>query len=476
MEIMNDMNMTFNHGIELDSLCKFLEEVDGDFPVPLSSKVDLRTYAKKLLSMADLVAYIDSSGHVKGLVAGYIRNSVEPLSFLATLAVSRELRGAHAGGKLTARFVDEAEKAGLLGVHLYTDYGNHAALKTYDNLGFIKENFSVEPRPDDVHYVKLLNKTVLLTAIGSFSASCVIDNLQDLGFRVVGCDIYPKEWVANSLKVDSFYQVPLASTGLEYIAALRKIIIEERVGYVVPLTDYDVDTLCSNRDAIDALICMSGSESLNLCRNKLSCYRHLSDDFESNLIPTLRLSDADIAELNYPVICKPLNGRSSEGLFEADSMMYLENAMEGIDVDTYCVQPKIEGRIVTVDVVRDSSSGFEVAIPREELLRTHNGAGTSVRVFSSAEVSDLAKEIVAALGVNGCVNLEFIVEPDGNIRFLECNPRFSGGVEFSCMAGYDCIDNHIRCFLGLMPAPVVHYDELFIARSYEAYVTRRIER
>ena len=473
--MLNDMNMTFNCGVELDSLCKFLEEVDSDFPVSLSSKGDLRAYAEKLLSKADFVAYIDSSGHVKGLAAGYIRNSVGLLAYLSFLAVSRELRGAHAGGKLTARFVDEAEKAGLLGVHLYTDNVNPAAQKTYDNLGFIKENFSVEPRPDDVHYLKLLNKTVLLTAIGSFSASCAIEKLHASGFKVVGCDIYPRELVANSLKVDSFYQVPLASTGSEYIEALRKIILKERVGYVVPLTDYEVDTLCSNRDAIDALICMSENDSLNLCRNKLSCYRHLKDDFGPNLIPTLRLSDANIAELDYPVICKPLNGRSSEGLFESDSMMHLENAMEEIDADTYCVQPKIEGRIVTVDVVRDSSSGFAVAIPREELLRTHNGAGTSVRVFSSAELSALAKEITAALGVNGCVNLEFIVEPGGNIRFLECNPRFSGGVEFSCMAGYDCIVNHIRCFLGLSPNPPIQYDELFIARSYEAHVTNCIK-
>ncbi|MFQ9705363.1 MAG: ATP-grasp domain-containing protein [Enterocloster clostridioformis] len=48
----------------------------------------------------------------------------------------------------------------------------------------------------------------------------------------------------------------------------------------------------------------------------------------------------------------------------------------------------------------------------------------------------------------GCVNMEFIEDRDGVYHMLECNPRFSGGVEFSCLAGYDCVTNHLRCFEG----------------------------
>lgn len=472
----NTVRFVFNEGIGFDSLYGFLKEVDADFPVPLSAKTDLNDYADKLLSKADLVACVDAAGTVKGLAAGYIRNSVGPLSYLSMLAISRDLRGKRAGGKLVARYLEETEKAGLLGVHLYADNGNPAALKTYDNLGFVKEHFSVEPRPDDVHYLKLLNKTVLLTAIGSFSASCVIDKLHASGYRVVGCDIYPEEWVANSLKVDSFYQVPLASAEQDYISALREIIRKEKIGYVIPSTDYEVDTLCSRRDAVDSLVCMSENHSLRLCRDKLASFRHLASAFPSNVIPTERLADVNVATLDYPVICKPLSGRSSEGLFEADSEARLGSAVADIDDACYCVQPKMKGQIVTVDVVRDASTGSSIAIPREELLRTGNGAGTSVRVFSDSGLSELSAKIASALDVKGCVNMEFIVSQDGSAHFLECNPRFSGGVEFSCMTGYDCVVNHLRCFLGLSPDSPVQYDELFIARSYEAHVMNRMKR
>ena len=51
--------------------------------------------------------------------------------------------------------------------------------------------------------------------------------------------------------------------------------------------------------------------------------------------------------------------------------------------------------------------------------------------------------IAGLLGVRGCVNMEFIEDRDGVYHMLECNPRFSGGVEFSCLAGYDCVTKTI---------------------------------
>lgn len=45
---------------------------------------------------------------------------------------------------------------------------------------------------------ELMKKTVIVTAIGSFSAQNVISACHKAGMRVVGCDIYPAEWVVNS--------------------------------------------------------------------------------------------------------------------------------------------------------------------------------------------------------------------------------------------------------------------------------------
>ena len=49
-----------------------------------------------------------------------------------------------------------------------------------------------------------MKKTVIITAIGSFSAQNVISACHAAGMRVVGCDIYPAEWVVNSQDVCGF--------------------------------------------------------------------------------------------------------------------------------------------------------------------------------------------------------------------------------------------------------------------------------
>lgn len=92
-----------------------------------------------------------------------------------------------------------------------------------------------------------------------------------------------------------------------------------------------------------------------------------------------------------------------------------------------------------------------------ELLRTLNGAGTSVQVFRDPVLEKICEEIAGALDVKGCVNFEFIEhhteQGETEWYFLECNPRFAGGVAFSCMAGYDMVKNHLRCFAGKEPEP-----------------------
>ena len=79
---------------------------------------------------------------------------------------------------------------------------------------------------------------ILVTAIGSFSADIVINNLMNEGHKIIGCDIYDKEWVANSLFVDQFYQSPLASKQSDYIEFILNVCRIEHVEYIIPLTDF----------------------------------------------------------------------------------------------------------------------------------------------------------------------------------------------------------------------------------------------
>lgn len=322
-------------------------------------------------------------------------------------------------------------------------------------------------------------KTALVTAIGSFSADIVIKNLKKNGIRVIGCDIYPAEWVADSANVDAFYQVPRGDEGERYAGRLLDICREEKAEALIVLTDAEVDVWNSRRKELaqaGVLLCLSSEETLNICRDKRKLYHFLKEKGVGNPVETMDLCEKDPKELAYPVVLKPFNGRSSQGLHYIHSYeemkSFLESGSGKAQAEDFVLQPFCEGSIVTADIVRKAETGDCWVICRRELLRTGNGAGTSVFVFSNSELEAECRKIADALNINGCVNFEFIESKDGSFHMLECNPRFSGGVEFSCMAGYDCVTNHLRCFTGEEIEPCDRITEMYIARKYEEYVTK----
>lgn len=336
-----------------------------------------------------------------------------------------------------------------------------------------------------------MSRTVLVTAIGSFSAEAVIRACKRQGYRVVGCDIYPKEWVANSLDTDRFYQAPYATDREKYKAFMTEVCGKEQVDYVMPLTDVEIDVFKDWPDAAEklgAVICMSDRRTIEMCRDKSKQAACLKSQAVCRTIPGQFLSDVlrkreengdhAFELLKYPLVIKPVNGRSSQGLHMIEGPKEMAFAVEqiGDDRGKYLVQPKISGRVITVDVVRDSGTGTSVCLPRRELLRTLNGAGISVYVFRDEVLEQQCHKIADALNVHGCVNFEFVEhETEAGEKqwyFLECNPRFSGGVAFSCAAGYDMVKNHLNCFQGQKPEPLGEIKNQYIARRYTEYLMR----
>lgn len=319
--------------------------------------------------------------------------------------------------------------------------------------------------------------TVVVTAIGSFSGDVVIKKLKNMGIRVIGCDIYPREWIADSMNVDSFYQVPYASDEGRYVEAVLSLCEKECADGMLVLTDVEVDVWNRNRDLLEeqgVLLCLSKKETIEICRDKRSLYQVLREQGVGNPIPTIRLNESAGEEISFPMVIKPYNGRSSQGLSYIHTQQDYDQWIKGKDLDQYVKQPFLKGSILTVDVVRQEETSTTVTIGRKELLRTANGAGTSVFVFSDPQLEAECENIAQVLQIRGCVNFEFIETEDKTVHFLECNPRFSGGVEFSCMAGYDCISNHIRCFTGDVIDLAEEKAEMYIARKYEEYITKRM--
>lgn len=316
---------------------------------------------------------------------------------------------------------------------------------------------------------------VLLTSLGSTSADIAIKSLKRLGHRVVGTDIYPKQWVADAYNVDVFYQVPLVSDAGAYLAAVHQICLDEHIDYFIPLIDLEVDLLNVSRQWFDErgiTLCISTKHSLDIIRNKKTLQDFVARECpEIAGIPTLMVGEVDTPPWDYPVVVKPLDGRSSQGREFIHSPEEWRTYKDKRATDKSIVEPYISGPIVMVEVVRQKDTGRAIAITRKELLDTPNCLAITVEVRPNPALEEATLSLAEKLDVNGCVNFEFFEHEDGTFYFCECNPRYSAGLEFSCLSGYDMVANHLECYGGRGIDPLTSRPTMIIARKYEEYIT-----
>lgn len=290
----------------------------------------------------------------------------------------------------------------------------------------------------------------LVTAIGSMSAEAVIDRLTLLpGVEVVGCNMHPAAWTPASRLVQHFHQVPSAKEEAAYLARVLKICQDERVSHVIALTDPEVDVLSIHHEqfaALGVVLCMPPRLAVQAARDKLEVYRRFAKHPRVRPITTTDFRQAEFMVFTGPLLAKPRCGRSSEGHVRIPDAAALQFWCERLAGQDYVVQPHHAGEVMVVDVVRHPC-GRMVAMTRQELLRTTNGAGMTVHMQPGHICDALAQEVADDLGVYGCINVEFLVV-NGTPLLMDINPRFSAGVAFSIMAGYDMVANHMRCFSG----------------------------
>lgn len=311
----------------------------------------------------------------------------------------------------------------------------------------------------------------LVTAIGSISAEVVINHLTLLpGAEVIGCNMHPAAWTPASRLVQRFHQVPSAKDEATYLARLLQICQSEQISHVIALTDPEVDVLSIHHEkfaALGVVLCMPPHLAVQTARDKLEVYRRFAKHPRIRPIATMDFRGARLMALSGPLLAKPRCGRSSEGqvhISDATALKFWEERLDGQD---YIVQPLHTGNVMVVDVVRHPD-GQSAAMTRQELLRTTNGAGMTVRMQPEHICGVLAQEVADILGMHGCINVEFLIV-NGTPLLMDINPRFSAGVAFSIMAGYDMVANHLRCFSDKSLEPCSAPPHSVYARGFVEY-------
>ncbi|WP_394427072.1 ATP-grasp domain-containing protein [Vreelandella stevensii] len=287
----------------------------------------------------------------------------------------------------------------------------------------------------------------LITSFGSFSAECIAKSIKKTpNTQIIACDIHDANYLPGSEHSDIILKAPHSSEKLKYLDFLIRTIDDQKIKFILPLTDIDVDFLSQHRSVIEtqgAVICTPNDKSIALCRDKF-IWAEMLRKSGFNTIPSI--AKDELLTALPPIAAKPRNGRSSQGFIILDNLQSIIWASENEKFENYLFQPYLSGKHHVVDAVRDSF-GNSVTVCREEVIRTANGAGLSVIVKENIELSQTTKRVLDILNIQGAVNIEYL-EHNDIYYIMDINPRPSAGIEFSVLSGIDIPKYHIECFQG----------------------------
>ena len=310
----------------------------------------------------------------------------------------------------------------------------------------------------------MLNR-ILITSVGGGLAAELIKNIKKKS-RFKHLKIYGADMNDNNVAkffVDKFFVVP-DPLNRNYVNKLTNIIKKNNINLVLPGSDFEALALSKNRKKFEKQNCYLASidyKSLLKFSDKLSTYEIL----KKNNLPCA----------NFNVI------KNSKDLIKIIKI-YLK--------DEFVIKPSISigGRGVTIfrkDIkkIKEFNNGKEIHLPLKslnvkELLKkyynkypliiserlfpptydidmlAHNGKPINVIArmrlnpqvpndghLISKKVLDIGTKIIKKFNLSWLYDCDCMTDKNGNIKIIEINPRMSGSLATSVLAGFPLIDN-----------------------------------
>lgn len=260
-----------------------------------------------------------------------------------------------------------------------------------------------------------------------------MDDLNVKGL-IMATDVTPAS--AALQEADRTFIVPHVGN-IQYLPTLRRLVEENDIGLIVPLTDLDLRSLARKRKEFLEMGCevMIGTDAaVTLCRDKIKFSRFLHKQ-GLPAIHTYPLSTFRKKPF-FPCFVKPVKGSAGQGTALIENAPDLDAHVE-IFGSQLLIQDYIPGQEFTVDVYKTRDGEVRSVVPRQRLLvrsgEVDQGITRQDTQIIDATV-DLAQRIEGLWGVFCCQ----CRRPDGDAPyFFEINPRFGGGSPLSIAAGAD---------------------------------------
>lgn len=234
-----------------------------------------------------------------------------------------------------------------------------------------------------------------------------------------------------------------------YIRTLKAAVGEYDPKVIIPI--FFPEILAAHRDEFPGIIIpLDSPRTIRLLDDKLSACRLAA----SLGIPQPRRFNSIDEVDSYPCVFKRTSGQGGDSVYFPGKRQALECLLRNAgDPDRYLITEFIEGDNVCVDALR--WDGFFHAEAYRVLEPKGKGVSTLRRSEEAPALVEYVKRMLDAVDFHGVCGVDFRVDRDGNACFLECNPRFSGGIESAIASGFDIPYLYYRLACGL---PVIEQD------------------
>lgn len=287
-----------------------------------------------------------------------------------------------------------------------------------------------------------------LVLAGGFPQIALIEELKRRGYVTVLADWYENP-VARK-HADIFYQVSTLD-----VEAIRETAIKEKVDFLI--------TACTDQ----ALLTVAKvSEDLNLpcyidyqTALKVTNKSYMKKVFAAHEIPTARfhvmgeLNETMLADLEYPLIVKPVDCNSSKGVKKAYNIEELRaafaDAVRMSRTKTAIVEEFIDGPEMSVDVYIENGKATVLSVTNSEkiaaddkfvIFRAKYPAVTNEEIL--IQIHETAQKIADAFHLTDSPMLVQMITDGRRIFVLEFSARTGGGVKYQLIkriSGFDVI-------------------------------------
>jgi carbamoyl-phosphate synthase large subunit len=245
--------------------------------------------------------------------------------------------------------------------------------------------------------------------------------------RIVSSDTNP---ISAGFYMSDAHELLPEVESKSYLTRLFEIITKHKINILMPSSGYDIYHYSKNKRKLlklGALPVVSDENTMEICRDKMKTYRHLSKKFD---LPVTTLNSKEIS--GFPLIAKPRYGKGSKGITKIENALDLKYSLS--KQDELIFQEYLPGTEYTIDVLSDLDGDPIIAVPRIR-VQTKAGISTVGKIVADEKISETCKSIAKYLKIKGPCCIQMKESNDGTLKLVEVNPRLGGGTIFTTLAG-----------------------------------------